>query len=56
MKRHEVLEMLANLLEFQRQDLNNGSDYQDAEGVLSLLENLEVLAPEICFLSTYEKK
>lgn len=38
MKRSELLHKLADMLEFQRQDLNNGSDYQDAETILSFLE------------------
>lgn len=50
MKRSEVLEKLADLLEFLRQDLDNGSDYQDAETVLSLLEDLHMLPPNVCYV------
>jgi len=39
MKRSEVLDRLTEMLEEQRKDLNNGSDYQDAESILYLLEN-----------------
>jgi len=46
-KRSEVAEKLAELLEFQRQDLNNGSDFQDAEAVLDFLEEIGGMKPPI---------
>lgn len=48
MKRELVIEKLEALLAFQRQDLNNGSDYEDAGKVLEMLEELGMLLPNVC--------
>lgn len=46
MKRSEVLAKLEDMLTFQRQDLNNGSDYQDAEAILNYIEyEVKMLPP-----------
>jgi hypothetical protein len=45
MKKSEMIELLADLLAEQRKDLNNGSDSQDAENILSLLENAGMEPP-----------
>ncbi len=47
MKRSQVLEKLADMLEKQRRDLNNGSDYQDAEQILDYLEREVKMLPPL---------
>lgn len=47
MKRSEVLAKLEEMLTFQRQDLNNGSDYQDAEAILDYLEHEVKMLPPL---------
>lgn len=47
MKRTETIEKLATILEKQRQDLDNGSDYQDAQEVLDFLEQLGMKPPPV---------
>jgi hypothetical protein len=48
MKREYVLEKIESLITWQRQDLNNGSDLEDADTILRLLENLGMLPPNVC--------
>lgn len=45
MKRSEMIAVLADLLEVQRRDLNNGSDYQDAIIILNAVNGLGMLPP-----------
>lgn len=39
MKRSEIISKLEEMLKEFRKDLNNGSDYADAEKILNYLEN-----------------
>ena len=48
MKKSEVIAQLENLLTIQRQDLNNGSDYQDAEFIINwLVDEIGMMPPKI---------
>jgi hypothetical protein len=46
MTRSKMIEIIETILHSQRQDLNNGSDRQDAEAILDRLEDLGMLPPE----------
>jgi hypothetical protein len=45
MKRSYVVEQIEKLITWQRQDLDNGSDFEDANKILEMLEDFGMLPP-----------